>query len=145
MEIRKITPIDKNIAKKLKQFRSAAGISQNKLGELAGISFQQIQKYEKAQNRISSSRLFEFSQLLKKPISSFFCDLKSDRNHYNYNFKTEKQLLRDAKDEDKELLPLIRSFKRIESSQIKKYLLSLVISISKLKNKKIKQWMQPID
>lgn len=47
MEIRKITPVDKHIAKKLRQFRRAAGISQDKLGELTGISFQQIQKYEK--------------------------------------------------------------------------------------------------
>ncbi len=138
MEIRKITPIDKHISKKLRQFRCAAGISQKKLGELTNISFQQIQKYEKAQNRISSSKLFEFSQLLKQPISGFFCYLESDRDHYGYDFKSENQLLKDAKDGDKELLPLIRSFKSIENSQIKKYLLSLIVSISKPQNKKVK-------
>ena len=140
MEIRKITPVDKHIAKKLRQFRRAAGITQGKLGELTGISFQQIQKYEKAQNRISSSKLFEFSQLLKQPISAFFCDLESDQNYYRYNFKTEKQILKSLKQSDEELVPLIRAFKHIDNNQVKKHLLSLMISIAKPKNKKVKHW-----
>lgn len=140
MEIRKITPVDKHIAKKLRQFRRAAGISQDKLGDLTGISFQQIQKYEKALNRISSSKLFEFSQLLKQPISAFFHDLESDSDYYNYNFKSEKQLLKSLEQGDSEIIPLIRAFRNIESNQIKKHLLSLIISIAKPKNKKIKNW-----
>jgi len=75
---------------------------------------------------------------LKQPISGFFYYLESDQGHYGYDFKSENQLLKDVKDGDKELLPLIRSFKRIENSQIKKYLLSLIVSISKPQNKKIK-------
>lgn len=140
MEIRKITPVDKHIAKKLRQFRRAAGISQDKLGELTGISFQQIQKYEKAQNRISSSKLFEFSQLLQQPISAFFYDLESNQSYYKYNFKTEKQILKSLEQSDDELVPLIRAFKHIENNQVKKHLLSLAISIAKPKNKKVKQW-----
>lgn len=140
MEIRKITPVDKHIAKKLKQFRRAAGMSQDKLGELTGISFQQIQKYERAHNRISSGKLFEFSQLLKQPISAFFRDLASDQRYYQYNFKTEKQILRNLEKTDGELLPLIRAFKHIENNQTRKYLSSLIISIAKPRNKRIKHW-----
>ncbi len=138
MEIRKITHVDKHIAKKLRQIRRAAGISQSELGRLAGISFQQVQKYERAQNRISSSKLFEFSQLLKHPISAFFCELEPDLKPYKYNFKTEKQLRRGLEKSNGELLPLIKAFKNIESNSVKKHLISLIVSIAKPKNKKIK-------
>lgn len=140
MEIRKITPVDKHIAKKLRQFRRAAGISQDQLGELTGVSFQQIQKYEKAQNRIASSKLFEFSQLLKQPISAFFYDLESRQDCHKYNFKSEKQIIKGLEQGESELVPLIRAFRHIQNNQVKRYIVSLVISIAKPKNGKIKQW-----
>jgi transcriptional regulator with XRE-family HTH domain len=138
MLLEKITPIDRHIALKLRQFRLVAGISQDKLGELTGVTFQQIQKYEKAKNRISASRLFEFSQILEKPITSFYEGLKADRNYYNYEFlptkKQEKKMIKF----DKELMPLVRAFSRIESPQSKKNLVALAVSISRPKEKKVK-------
>ncbi|MBM3580077.1 MAG: helix-turn-helix transcriptional regulator [Alphaproteobacteria bacterium] len=139
MEIRKVTPIDKHIAKKLRQLRRAAGITQDELGKLAGVSFQQVQKYERAQNRISSSKLFEFSQLLKQPISVFFCEI-GGRGVGTKKYKTERQILQEIEKEGREILPVIRAFKRIENDYVKKILTSLIISISKPKNKKVKQW-----
>jgi transcriptional regulator with XRE-family HTH domain len=53
------------------------GISQEKLGEQLGLTFQQIQKYEKGVNRISASRLFDLAQVLRVPVQYFFEELPS--------------------------------------------------------------------
>ena len=138
MILDKITPVDVHIANKLRQFRLIAGMSQDKLGELTGVTFQQIQKYEKAKNRISASRLFEFAQLLNKPLSAFFADMKVDRDYYNYDFKTDKEQFKEAFEFNKEILPLVRAFNRIENIQSKKHLIALATSISNPKQKKTK-------
>ena len=78
MLLDKITPVDIHIASKLRELRLVSGLSQEKLGELVGVTFQQIQKYEKAKNRICASRLFEFSQILERPMDAFFEGLKAD-------------------------------------------------------------------
>jgi transcriptional regulator with XRE-family HTH domain len=138
MILDKITPVDVHIAKKLRQFRLVAGMSQDKLGELTGVTFQQIQKYEKAKNRVSASRLFEIAQLLNKPISDFFTDMKADRDYYNYDFKTDKEQVKGVIEFNKEILPLVRAFNRIENPQSKKHLIALATSISTSKQKKTK-------
>jgi transcriptional regulator with XRE-family HTH domain len=138
MLLDKITPIDVHIAARLRQFRLVAGMSQDKLGELTGVTFQQIQKYEKAKNRISASRLFEFAQLLEKPVSAFFEGIKADRTYYNYDFSTDKRQSKKLIEFDKELLPLVRAFKRIENAQSKRNLVALAVSISQPKEKKVK-------
>jgi transcriptional regulator with XRE-family HTH domain len=138
MPIDKITPIDIHIAEKLRQFRLIHGMSQDKLGELVGVTFQQIQKYEKAKNRISASRLFEFAQFLEQPIGAFFEGMKADRMYYNYEFKSDKNQRQKAEEFSKEILPLTRAFNRIESEEAKKHLIGLTIAISRSKIKKIK-------
>lgn len=138
MILDKVTPVDEYIAKRLKQFRLAAGMTQDQLGELTGLSFQQIQKYEKAKNRISASKLFEFAQLLNKPISAFFYGIKADRDYYNYEFKTDKKCEKEAKMFNEEVLPLVRAFGLIESPQTRKHLTSLATSIARQKTKKVK-------
>jgi len=138
MLIDKITPIDIHVAQKLKEFRISAGMTQDKLGELIGVTFQQIQKYEKATNRIAVCRLFEIAQILNKPLNAFFQGLKADRSYYNYDFKTDKQLTKNVQQFEKEVLPLVRAFNRIESPQAKKSLVALANSMSRPKEKKVK-------
>ena len=138
MLLDKITPVDVHIAQKLRQFRVAAAMTQEQLGDLIGVTFQQIQKYEKAQNRVSASKLFELSQLLNKPISAFFVGLKADRDYYNYDFKSDRKQTKEAVEFNKEILPLVRAFNSIEDSQAKKHLIALASSIAKQKPRKIK-------
>ncbi len=138
MLLDKITPIDHHLARKLREFRRAYGMSQDKLSELTGLSVQQIQKYEVAKNRIAASRLFEFAQILEKPLNSFFDDAKADRMYYNYDFVNEKNQRQKSEEIEKELLPLIRAFRRIEDHQAKKHLVGLAMAIAKPKPKKIK-------
>ena len=60
------------VGARLRQRRILLGMSQTTLGNAAGITFQQVQKYEGGGNRISSSRLFEFAKILNVPVSHFF-------------------------------------------------------------------------
>ncbi len=138
MPLKKITPIDKHLAQKLRQIRLSFGITQDQLGELSGLTFQQIQKYEMAKNRIPASRLFEFSQILQRPFSDFFEGLKSDRMYYNYDFEGEKKLQKKSKKIEKELLPLIRTFQKIKDHQARKNLLAIASSLVAAKRKKVK-------
>ena len=65
-------PIDVHVGSRIRLRRTMLGMSQEKLGESLGITFQQIQKYEKGTNRVSCSRLYEISQILDVPITYFF-------------------------------------------------------------------------
>jgi transcriptional regulator with XRE-family HTH domain len=65
-------PIDKHVGSRVRLRRMMAGMSQEKLGDSLGLTFQQIQKYEKGTNRIGASRLQQISLVLQVPISFFF-------------------------------------------------------------------------
>ena len=138
MLLDKITPVDVHIASRLRQLRLISGLSQEKLGELVGVTFQQIQKYEKAKNRICASRLFEFAQILERPMDAFFEGIKADRSYYNYDFKSNKKREKSLTSFNKELLPLVRAFNRIDDPQSRKHLVALAVSIAKTKEKKVK-------
>jgi transcriptional regulator with XRE-family HTH domain len=64
--------VDIHIGQRIRVRRMALGLSRIALGEPCGISFQQIQKYEKGANRVSASRLQQFAKLLDVPVSFFF-------------------------------------------------------------------------
>jgi transcriptional regulator with XRE-family HTH domain len=65
-------PIDKHVGSRVRMRRMMIGMSQEKLGEKLGITFQQIQKYEKGTNRIGASRLQQIATVLAVPVSFFF-------------------------------------------------------------------------
>ena len=65
-------PVDIHVGTKIPLTRASRGISQQQLSEMLGISFQQLQKYERGINRISASRLWEVSQALGVKVSYFF-------------------------------------------------------------------------
>lgn len=65
-------PVDIFVGRQIQTYRVAAGLSQADLGKQVGVTFQQLQKYEKAANRVSASRLFAISAALDRPVSSFF-------------------------------------------------------------------------
>ncbi len=67
-------PIDIHVGSRVRLRRTMQGLSQEKLGDALGITFQQIQKYEKGTNRIGASRMQQISTTLKVPVSFFFED-----------------------------------------------------------------------
>ncbi len=68
-------PIDGHVGGRVRQRRMLLGMSQEMLGKAVGLTFQQIQKYERGINRIGASRLFTLSKVLNVPISYFFEDM----------------------------------------------------------------------
>ncbi len=64
--------MDIHVGQRIKVRRSLLGLSQEKLAEAVGITFQQIQKYERGTNRVSAGRLFDLSKVLEVPVSFFF-------------------------------------------------------------------------
>jgi transcriptional regulator with XRE-family HTH domain len=65
-------PIDKHVGSRVRMRRMMLGMSQEKLGERLGLTFQQVQKYEKGTNRIGASRLQQIAAILSVPVSFFF-------------------------------------------------------------------------
>lgn len=65
-------PVDVTVGNRVREMRIRKGLSQQALGEKVGVSFQQIQKYERGTNRMGSSRLVQIADVLDVPVSSFF-------------------------------------------------------------------------
>jgi transcriptional regulator with XRE-family HTH domain len=64
--------VDRHVGARVRLLRMQAGMSQEALGNRLGLTFQQVQKYEKGQNRIGASRLFQLSRILRAPVGFFF-------------------------------------------------------------------------
>jgi transcriptional regulator with XRE-family HTH domain len=75
MPIKSPHPVDVHVGGRLKILRKLRKMSQSKLGDQIGLTFQQIQKYEHGANRVGASRLHELSQVMDVPISYFFDDM----------------------------------------------------------------------
>jgi transcriptional regulator with XRE-family HTH domain len=71
----KPNPIDIHVGSRVRLRRTLLGMSQEKLGEAIGLTFQQVQKYERGANRIGASRLYDLSRVLDVPVSFFFDDM----------------------------------------------------------------------
>jgi transcriptional regulator with XRE-family HTH domain len=72
---RRANPVDVHVGSRVRLRRMLLGMSQEKLGENLGLTFQQVQKYEKGINRIGASRLFDLSQVLGVPVQFFYEEL----------------------------------------------------------------------
>lgn len=70
--------VDAHVGNRVRMRRQLIGMSQEKLGDLLGITFQQVQKYEKGTNRVSASRLYHMAKVLDVPIQFFFDGLRDD-------------------------------------------------------------------
>lgn len=78
MPKRSMNPIDAHVGARVRLRRMLIGMSQERLGELLGVTFQQVQKYEKGANRIGASRLYEVSRILDVPVQFFFDDMPDE-------------------------------------------------------------------
>ena len=78
---RRPNPVDIHVGGRVRFRRMLLGMSQEKLGERLGLTFQQVQKYEKGVNRIGASRLFDLSQVLQVPIQFFYEEAPGTLDH----------------------------------------------------------------
>lgn len=88
--------IDEHIGQRIQLRRVMMGMSQKDLANICGITFQQIQKYETAGNRVAASRLFELSVALETPVSFFFCGLPGHIERMPRNGHLPKTPVRDS-------------------------------------------------
>lgn len=77
-DVRNATEVDVSVGKELKDLRKKAGMTQTMLAEQVGVTFQQIQKYERGANRIGASRLWAFCQVFSVKPDRFFQGLETD-------------------------------------------------------------------
>lgn len=131
----KTDDIDKVVGQRLKARRILLGLSQQDLGDAVNVSVQQIQKYEKATNRISCGKLYSMSKLLKTPITYFFDQSKNvtsafvlaeDQEEFDTEHNADVVL-------EKEFISLIRFYKCIKDSVIRRKILDLVKTVSENK------------
>ena len=73
----RVSPVDTHVGARIRLRRTLMGMSQERLGESLGLTFQQVQKYERGVNRVGASRLFDLSKVLDVPVSFFFDDMPS--------------------------------------------------------------------
>lgn len=123
-------PVDRHVGRRVKLRRMALEISQDTLGKAMGVTFQQIQKYEKGVNRISASKIYELAGQLEVPIQYFF-DGYADGSGYGAGFAeaAEGDPFMDLL-QSPEGVQLCRYFASIKDPKVKRRVLDLVKSIA---------------
>lgn len=128
---KKPNPIDVHVGSRIRLRRNMLGMSQERLGEGLGITFQQIQKYEKGTNRVGASRLQAISGMLGVPVAYFFEDAPGHADGTSRGLAEENSanyvvdFLNSA-----EGLQLNRSFVKITDSKVRKRVIDLVKALS---------------
>ncbi|WP_386625674.1 helix-turn-helix domain-containing protein [Sulfitobacter geojensis] len=105
--------VDVHVGQKIRQRRWLTGMTQQRLAELVGIKFQQIQKYETGANRVSASRLWDIADALDVNVSFFFDGIKTEEEEAQTQAETVPADLLG----DKEAMDLIRSYYSIPEDQ----------------------------
>ena len=117
--------IDRVVGQRIRWRRKELKLTQEKLGELLGLTFQQVQKYEKGVNRVSAGRLFEMSTAMGVPIPYFFDGAETFLDH-DAAYVAEDGDAIHAPVMTSEILDLIAAFQKIEDQSLRKSLLGTI-------------------
>jgi transcriptional regulator with XRE-family HTH domain len=124
-------PVDVHVGSRVRFRRKLLGMSQSKLGEALGLTFQQIQKYESGANRIGSSRLYQLSQILGTSIAYFFDEMDNNiLTAASKEYKNGKKALDMDKMGNKETADLLKNYYSIEDKNIRKNITYLIRSLN---------------
>ena len=126
-----ISAIDEHIGQRVQLRRVMMGMSQKDLADKCGVSFQQVQKYETAGNRIPASRLFELSTALETPVSFFFLGLPGNMPEET---RSGRRRVSDPTSDDPlsktETLQLINLYWRLATDDQRKMILKMLKSLN---------------
>jgi transcriptional regulator with XRE-family HTH domain len=126
--------VDVHVGQRLRVRRSLLGLSQEKLAEAIGLTFQQVQKYERGLNRISAGRLYQFANILSVPVAYFYEQIATDANNQNQQpgFADNEQQAFSTADlfQSKETLDLVRAYYSIEDTETRKNIYKFVKSMA---------------
>ena len=124
--VRKPNDVDAHVGARLRQRRMLLGISQEQLAEMLGLTFQQVQKYERGTNRVSASRLFQLARALDTPITWFFEDMEADRASAREKTEGEESDPMSRR----ETLELVRVYSRIDDRKVRKKLYEMAKALA---------------
>lgn len=125
-------PIDKHVGARVRMRRMMLSMSQEKLGDALGLTFQQVQKYEKGSNRIGASRLQQISNILQVPVSFFFDGAPHVPGPGRYEGMGEAPSPAYVSDflATSDGLALTKAFMRIHDSKLRRRIVDLVEQIA---------------
>src|SRR5215207_1901143 len=118
MSNRRPDSVDIHVGQTIRAHRLAAGLAQTDLAQKLGISFQQLQKYEKGMNRVGAGRLSRIARVLNIPVTKFFeneAELPASANAFPFRFVSDRHALR-----------LMRAYSEIDNRDIRHILADLV-------------------
>lgn len=134
MALKPYTPIDAYVGSRVRMQRNLLGMSQEKLADQLGITFQQVQKYEKGANRIGASRLYAISKILRVEISYFF-DNYDDADSDLAGLEQQGEHTEVAQFlVSREGLALVRAFSKIGNPKIRRSFVELAKTLGKDEN-----------
>lgn len=128
------SPIDVHVGQRIRLRRTLLGLSQERLGEALGVTFQQVQKYERGVNRVGASRLFDLSRVLDVPISFFFDDMQDQltpggsalSGRRAMGFSDQQDAFADDTMNRRETQELVRAYYRIPDAAVRKSVFDLI-------------------
>lgn len=128
--------VDIHVGGRVRLRRTLLGLSQEKLGEAVGLTFQQIQKYERGANRIGSSRLYDLSKVLGVSVAYFFDEMPGeiqDRQSETAGRVSDQPQAPVEKDPltRRETLELVRAYYKVESPAVRKRVFELIKSLAR--------------
>ena len=126
-------PVDKYVGSRVRMRRIMLGMSQEKLGEALGLTFQQVQKYEKGTNRVGASRIQQIAEILQVPVSFLFEGSPSTANAEASGEAMSPSYVSDFL-ATSEGLALTRAFTRIRDAKLRRSIVELVEQIAHHEN-----------
>lgn len=133
-------PVDVHVGKRIRLRRTILHITQQQMAEMLGLTFQQVQKYEKGMNRVGASRLWDISRVLDVPMGFFFEDMDTDvakksprmlSSMGKYWVSEPHRSLDEDPMQRAETLELVRAYYKISNRAIAKQLFDLMVTLSK--------------
>lgn len=136
-------PIDVHVGNRIRLRRTLLGLSQEKLASLLGLTFQQVQKYERGMNRVGASRLWDLSRVLEVPVNFFYEDMdKTIASQSPRMFSlidSQPEYLQEDDDavydadpmQKKETIELVKAYYKISNRKAAKHMFDLIVTMSK--------------
>lgn len=124
-----INPVDLHVGAKVRTRRKFLGLSQSDLADAIGLTFQQVQKYERGSNRISASKLYDISRYLKVPVSYFFDGYAEGETPDGFNESDSEKFVHGFL-MTTEGIELAEAFPRVPSAKRRRKILDLVRSLA---------------
>lgn len=124
-------PTDIHVGSRLRMRRMLLGMSQEKLGLAVGLTFQQVQKYERGTNRIGASRLFDLGKALNVPVGYFFEEMVPSGGAGFSGLAEDQAGFEGSSMVKREGLELLRAYNSIRDPEVRRQVLHLVKSIVK--------------